>query len=453
LSATQLNATASVPGTFVYTPPAGTVLGAGSQTLAVTFTPTDTTDYNTATASVAITVDPAVTTKANPIVYVSEITTISNGTSSGTFSGLIEAFSLDSSSGNLTPIPGSPFATNYGYLDDMELSPDGSFAYVVAESYPAGTCCVGTSSILVYALDPVSGAPTLKQALAVGTSPGAVFVHPSGRFIYLTPYSDSSGNTGTGIFSVQSDGTLAFSSFLQGQSGGLISPDGAFLYAVLAGSPVGNWPNTSPCGPINWTVTAFRIDPSSGALSPAAGSPLSLQLENCDVGRLPQTLPALIDPSGKRLFMPDIISSSIAVVGIDPPTGALSLLPGTTNGSIGYSEVMDPLGRFLYFGSFTGFSLAGNQASGILTPLPGGPLQVTPVQSYPEASSTMAIDPSGAYVLSTWSYFVDGFGCCTPPWTLVEFQINPNTGVLAQVPSTPITLVGGVSKIVVVQPK
>ncbi len=45
LGATQLDATASVPGQFAYSPPAGTVLSAGSQTLSVTFTPTDTTDY------------------------------------------------------------------------------------------------------------------------------------------------------------------------------------------------------------------------------------------------------------------------------------------------------------------------------------------------------------------------------------------------------------------------
>jgi len=54
---TQLNATASVPGTFVYTPSAGAVLNAGTgQTLSVTFTPTDTANYTPATASVAITV-------------------------------------------------------------------------------------------------------------------------------------------------------------------------------------------------------------------------------------------------------------------------------------------------------------------------------------------------------------------------------------------------------------
>jgi hypothetical protein len=58
LSGTQLDATANVLGTFVYTPAAGTVLGAGSQPLSVTFTPTDTADYNTpAPAGVPLTVN------------------------------------------------------------------------------------------------------------------------------------------------------------------------------------------------------------------------------------------------------------------------------------------------------------------------------------------------------------------------------------------------------------
>ena len=49
--ATQLNATASVRGTFVYTPAAGAVLAPGAQTLSVTFTPDDTANYTTATAT------------------------------------------------------------------------------------------------------------------------------------------------------------------------------------------------------------------------------------------------------------------------------------------------------------------------------------------------------------------------------------------------------------------
>ena len=61
-SATQLDATSSVPGTFTYSPALGTELGVGTQTLSVTFTPTDTTDYTSATKSVSISVSKAVLT-------------------------------------------------------------------------------------------------------------------------------------------------------------------------------------------------------------------------------------------------------------------------------------------------------------------------------------------------------------------------------------------------------
>ena len=56
LSATQLDATSSVAGTFSYAPPAGTVLQAGSQTLTVSFTPNDINNYTSASGSVQLTV-------------------------------------------------------------------------------------------------------------------------------------------------------------------------------------------------------------------------------------------------------------------------------------------------------------------------------------------------------------------------------------------------------------
>ena len=62
LSAAQLDATSSIPGTFAYSPAAGSVLSAGTQTLSVTFTPTNTTDYSPATASVSLTVNKATPT-------------------------------------------------------------------------------------------------------------------------------------------------------------------------------------------------------------------------------------------------------------------------------------------------------------------------------------------------------------------------------------------------------
>lgn len=57
LSSTQLNATADVPGTFVYTPALNTKLAVGQgQSLTVNFTPTDVTNYNTASKTVFINV-------------------------------------------------------------------------------------------------------------------------------------------------------------------------------------------------------------------------------------------------------------------------------------------------------------------------------------------------------------------------------------------------------------
>ena len=56
LGASQLNATASVPGTFSYAPAAGAVLDAGVQTLTATFTPDDTANYSGSTATVTVTV-------------------------------------------------------------------------------------------------------------------------------------------------------------------------------------------------------------------------------------------------------------------------------------------------------------------------------------------------------------------------------------------------------------
>ena len=73
LDASQLNATASEPGTFVYAPAAGTAPGAGTHTLTVTFTPYETANFGTATATVSLNVAKAtaVLTWATPqsLVY------------------------------------------------------------------------------------------------------------------------------------------------------------------------------------------------------------------------------------------------------------------------------------------------------------------------------------------------------------------------------------------------
>ncbi len=75
LSATQLNATASVPGTLVYTPAAGVIPASGTDTLSVTFIPTDTTNYSTVTKTVTLTV-----TQAAPVITWNNPANITYGT-------------------------------------------------------------------------------------------------------------------------------------------------------------------------------------------------------------------------------------------------------------------------------------------------------------------------------------------------------------------------------------
>jgi len=77
LSATQLNATSTIAGTFVYSPGLGTVLTLGPHLLTATFTPTDTIDYRPSTVSVAITVSQGTTTyDSGTVSFVANTTTL-----------------------------------------------------------------------------------------------------------------------------------------------------------------------------------------------------------------------------------------------------------------------------------------------------------------------------------------------------------------------------------------
>lgn len=80
LSGSQLNATASVPGTYQYSPAAGTVLGPGTHQLSVTFTPTDAVNYNGATKTVQLTVAPSATQPTTPTITWANPADITYGT-------------------------------------------------------------------------------------------------------------------------------------------------------------------------------------------------------------------------------------------------------------------------------------------------------------------------------------------------------------------------------------
>jgi lysophospholipase L1-like esterase len=122
LGATQLDATASVPGAFIYTPAPGAVLTAGSQTLSVKFIPTDATDYATATAAVTLAVN-----QAAPILQWAAPAAISYGTAlsatqMNATASVPGTFSYSPSSGTLPGIGANTLSVTFAPFDSTDYT-------------------------------------------------------------------------------------------------------------------------------------------------------------------------------------------------------------------------------------------------------------------------------------------------------------------------------------------
>ena len=119
LTGAQLNASANVGGTFVYNPPIATVLAAGTATISVVFTPTDTLNYIGATNTVNLTVMPApltITAAPQSKTY-GQTVTFGSGSAQFSASGLLNGDSVGSVTLSVNnnggapsaPVSGSPY--------------------------------------------------------------------------------------------------------------------------------------------------------------------------------------------------------------------------------------------------------------------------------------------------------------------------------------------------------
>jgi hypothetical protein len=123
----QLNATASAPGIFTYTPPAGTVLSAGAnQTITVRFTPDNSAIYNTTSASVSINVLPV---NLPPVANADSYTTLENTPLHVVAPGLL-ANDTDPD-GDVVSVPEVRVPDHGSIFADL----DGSFTYTPAPNY------------------------------------------------------------------------------------------------------------------------------------------------------------------------------------------------------------------------------------------------------------------------------------------------------------------------------
>ena len=92
----------------------------------------------------------------------------------------ISAYAIDTATGALTPVRGSPFATGKVPLY-VTVDPAGKFLYVTNTQ---------SGDVSGYSIDSAGSlTPVPGSTFRAGNTPAAITVDPSGKFVYVTDYS------------------------------------------------------------------------------------------------------------------------------------------------------------------------------------------------------------------------------------------------------------------------
>jgi 6-phosphogluconolactonase len=226
------------------------------------------------------------------------------------FSNNVSGFTIDSTTGALTEITGSPF-TPVSQPTSVAVDPSGKFVYVAN----AGSNTVSGFKIeSTGALTEITGPPA--SPFSVGTNPRSVAVDPSGKFVYVA----NSGSHNVSGFTIDSTtgaltaiiGPPASPFTVPGRGGPqprsmAVDPSGKFVYVAIQNKN---------------NVSGFTIAPGTGALTAFTGSPPT-------TGLFPHSV--AVDPSGKFAYVANQSGGAIGTVSgytIDSTTGALTEITG-----------------------------------------------------------------------------------------------------------------------------
>ncbi len=194
----------------------------------------------------------------------------------------ISVFTIDSSTGGLSQVTGSPFPIGASPLN-MTISPTGTFLYVTTPSFNQSS---SFGSILGFSVNAGALLPIV-QISSDGQDPSGIAIDPKGAYLYVTNKVSNS----ISIFSISSTGGLkevpgsALADVNQGPVAVLVDPSGKYLYVANQGS--GN-------------VATYTIDATTGFPTVIADSPFASEVN-------PSFL--ALDPSGKYLYVANQQSS------------------------------------------------------------------------------------------------------------------------------------------------
>ena len=285
-------------------------------------------------------------------------------------SNTISMFQIDQSTGALTEVPNSPFATgatiNPGNAPSDPISivaeASGKYLYV---GYANGNV-MPDAAITPFAIDSADLEIVLTPQLSfdIPGMPIQMFADPKGLRLYVgLGANPAAGYTGadTTVYTIDStSGAL----YLDGDAGGgadegrciAMDPQGRFFYEGSG---------------------QFSGFIEGGMLSPVDGTGANNVTVNLGQSNIPTAM--LIESSGKYLYVQE--NSGLFVYSIDPTTGGLTqelgpLVNATLNRG---TSAADPIGSFLYSLDQQGIHVYSiDVSSGNLTEIAGSPFSITP---------------------------------------------------------------------------
>jgi len=246
---------------------------------------------------------------AGKFLYVSNSTPALNGSSGGT-----DVLSIDSTSGKLTVVPGSPFQdADSGFVT---VDPSGKSLFAIAYTGLFGGITADTVDSGTGIPKPVAGSPF---QLPVGIScslypcnPISLVEDSTGRFLFVVAYDGFQVFQTVWTLSIDAasgalttlGGSRQFGEGTTGLADFAIATSGTFVYVSV---PSGL---SDPEG-----VYPLSLAPATGALTEVQGSPFP-------PGTASGGLTVTAD--GKFLYQASASSNTINVFAIDPTTGALT---------------------------------------------------------------------------------------------------------------------------------
>lgn len=288
----------------------------------------------------------------------------------------VTAFAIDHSTGALAQLPGSPFLIGAQPVT-AAVDPTGRFFYVFATSNVYGA---DQELLYEYTIDAITGVLTLSSPspttweFGQGILISNITFDSGGNYAYLGQIQSGMFGAPTLICAVDfGSGNLSITGSVQPANNGeanyiAVSPTGSFLYS---GNAAGNVAN------------AFAISAIGGQLTEISGSPYLML-------NAPSSL--VVHPSGNFLYIanenqiyqtteqPSQYNGSVSAFSINAVDGRLMQVSGSpfAAGINPVSVITDPTGRFvysassMYTGGFTSFAqimgFSVNVSTGALTP-------------------------------------------------------------------------------------